>query len=168
MTTAVDTDTYLIYTDGSFRWGRDATEKFGAWASIVRKGDATVHELAKPVWDTTISRMELQAILEALRLVEDGASAIVHSDSQYAVNSLTRWLPGWIRNNWIRPAGAFNDKPLPVANRDILEELATHVKRLGKKLKVVWVPRNSTTYNERCDELAQDLTKKMVNGELTP
>lgn len=66
---------------------------------------------------TTNQRMELQAIGQAVREF-DGAALHVQSDSRYAINCLTEWLPGWQRNNWV------NSAKKPVANRDLIEYIA--------------------------------------------
>ena len=48
---------------------------------------------------TTNQEMELRAILEALRAHPDQAIVIL-TDSQYAIDCVTTWLPGWRRRGW--------------------------------------------------------------------
>ncbi len=67
---------------------------------------------------TTNQRMELQAVGEAVRAFPAGVSLHIQSDSRYAINCLTTWLPGWIRNDWR------NSAKKPVANRDLIEYIA--------------------------------------------
>jgi hypothetical protein len=45
--------------------------------------------------------MELRAILEALRAHPDQVTVIL-TDSQYAIDCVTTWLPGWRRRGWRR------------------------------------------------------------------
>ena len=47
-----------------------------------------------------------------------GATTVrIYTDSEYAINCLTKWVPGWKRGGWKRATGE------PVLHRDILEPL---------------------------------------------
>ncbi len=70
---------------------------------------------------TTNNRMELSAVIEALRVVNSipdwAKDAItVRSDSEYVSNAFNQnWIPGWRRNNWR------DSRRQPVANRELWE-----------------------------------------------
>jgi ribonuclease HI len=76
---------------------------------------------------TTNQRMEIHAVLEALRALSDEAGPIeVVSDSTYVVNCFRdRWYEKWQRNGWR------NSKKQPVANRDLWEPLVEVVLARG-------------------------------------
>lgn len=162
---------YRVYADGSLR-----AKRFGAWASIISPQHTKASlpddlkyfytqkvlggvEIAEPVWDTTISRMELLAIIEPLNHLPDKARVEIFSDSTYAVKSIMVWIPVWRKSNWIGQSSGTR-----VLNYDLMRQLDDHIQRL--KLTARWVPRNSTVENARCDELAQSLTVRMVTGKL--
>jgi ribonuclease HI len=67
----------------------------------------------------TNQTMEVCAVTSCLRAIASLASppgsARIHSDSEYAIKSLTQWMRGWIRNGWRTAFGK------PVKNRDELE-----------------------------------------------
>ena len=67
--------------------------------------------------DTTSSRMELTAAIEALKMVKSGNPVFVRSKSQYVVQSMVQWLSGWKAKGWLKA-----DKT-PVPNRELWEEL---------------------------------------------
>jgi ribonuclease HI len=106
---AVDDDSSLVvFTDGSCLGNPGR----GGWAWAVEDGPfASGAELS-----TTNQRMEVQAVLEALRALE--GPLVVASDSAYVVNCFKqRWWVGWQRRNWRNSQGA------PVANQDLWEPL---------------------------------------------
>ena len=80
-----------IYTDGSCQGNPGR----GGWAAIV-VDDEGRHVLSGSEMRTTNNRMELVAAIRGLDEVAKDASATVHSDSQYLVNTMTR--------NWKRKA----------------------------------------------------------------
>ena len=101
-------DRVVVYTDGASRGNPGR----GGWAWAVP--DGRYASGADPL--TTNQRMEITAVLEALRaLVPDGPAGIdVVSDSTYVVKCFTdRWWEGWQRRGWK------NAQRKPVANRDL-------------------------------------------------
>ncbi len=105
---AVSADHTTVYTDGACLGNPGP----GGWAWAVPGGDWACG--ADPA--TTNQRMELRAVLEALREL-DGPVEVV-SDSTYVVNCFRdRWYDGWLRRGWR------NSHRKPVANRDLWEPL---------------------------------------------
>jgi ribonuclease HI len=101
-----------VYTDGACRGNPGP----GGWAWAVPGGryasGADAH--------TRIQRMEITAVLEALRALTPGRPAAVDvvSDSTYVVKAFTdRWWAGWLQRGWKNAAKK------PVANRDLWEPL---------------------------------------------
>jgi ribonuclease HI len=76
-------------------------------------------------------RMELRALLEALRAHPDQPIVIL-TDSQYAIDCLTTWLPGWRRNGWRTSARR------PVKHQPIIEAIAVVLDR--RPVRLVKVP----------------------------
>jgi len=101
----------------------------------------------------TNNRMELRAVLEALELLPRGATAEVHSDSQYLVNALTTWVHGWRRRGWMTSQGT------PVLNRDLFEALLTQQAELA--VRYSWVRGHAGhPANEAVDALAKSAAMK--------
>ena len=142
----------IIYSDGACRGNPGP----GGWGAVLRYG-ATVRELSGAVSQTTNNRMELQAVIEALRVLKRRVSADVHTDSQYVRKGITEWLPAWKARGW-RTA----DRK-PVKNQDLwqeLDELAA-----GHELRWHWVKGHAgVPDNERCDELANAAIDAMQSG----
>ena len=104
-------DRIVIATDGSCLVNPGGP---GGWAWVV----STTCWSAGGNPSTTNQRMELQAVGEAVRAFPVGTPLLIQSDSRYAINCLTTWLPGWVRNDWK------NSAKKPVANRDLIEYIA--------------------------------------------
>jgi ribonuclease HI len=116
----------------------------GGWAAILVKR----LELSDGVPATTNNRMELQAVIEGLRALERPSAVIVHTDSAYVMDAVTkRWHVRWRARGWLTA-----DKQ-PVKNRELWEELLALVEGHA----VTWQKvkgHAGVELNERCDELA--------------
>ena len=131
-----------IWTDG----GCKPNPGPGGWAAILRFAEAE-RELtgADPV--TTNNRMELTAAAAALETLKRPCRVVLHTDSEYVRNGITRWHTGWVRKNWRTAAGS------PVANMDLWQRLLTAAKPHDIEWK--WVRGHAgDVMNERADVLA--------------
>ena len=137
-------DSVVVYTDGACRGNPGP----GGWAWAVPGGPYASGAVAH----TTNQRMEITAVLEALRaLGPDGPEAIdVVSDSTYVVKCFTdRWWEGWRRRGWKNAQGK------PVANRDLWEPLLALALAPEVPVTFRWVKGHSgDRWNDRVDELA--------------
>ena len=131
-----------IYTDGACRGNPGP----GGWAALLSyKGRERELSGAEP--DTTNNRMELLAVIEALRALTRRTRGRVFTDSQYVRMGITQWLPTWKARGW-RTANR-----RPVKNQDLWEQLDALAS--GHDLEWHWVQGHSgVPGNERCDELA--------------
>ena len=48
---------------------------------------------------------ELLAIDAAIQTVHNGERTTIYSDSQYSINSVTKWAANWKENNWRNSGG---------------------------------------------------------------
>lgn len=97
--------------------------------------------------ETTNNRMEMTAILEALRELPNGQQATVYSDSQYCVKGLTIWRSGWRRKGWTK-------KNADMPNRDLWLLLEEEMIRCN--IDMQWVKGHSGhPENDKADELAE-------------
>jgi len=130
-----------IHTDGACR-GNPGPGGW-AWASGTDEyaSGAEAH--------TTNQRMEVIAVIEALREHPEGVIEIV-SDSNYVVKCFhDKWYVGWLRRNWK------NTKGQSVANRDLWEALLPMVLESGREVTFSWVKGHSgDRMNDFVDELA--------------
>ena len=132
-----------LYTDGACSGNPGP----GGWGAILRSGGHE-KELFGGALDTTNNRMELMAVIEALKALKHPAQARVYTDSQYVQKGISEWIHGWKRRGW-RTA----DKQ-PVKNADLWrildEEAARH------RVEWLWVRGHSGhPENERADVLAR-------------
>lgn len=143
-----------VYTDGACSGNPGP----GGWAWIVPDGAFAAGAASQ----TTNQRMELTAVLEAVRSL-DGALEIV-SDSTYVVNCFRdRWWEGWLRRGWV------NSQRKPVANRDLWEPLVALYQE--RDLVFRWVKgHNGDRWNDLADRLAVEAaaSQESRSGTRTP
>ncbi|MBP7095243.1 MAG: ribonuclease HI [Spirochaetia bacterium] len=137
-------DPIIIYTDGACSGNPGP----GGWAFVVVT--PAEREGAGAERTTTNNRMELMAVIEALKTVRGAEDPVeVRTDSQYVKNGITQWISGWKRNGW-RTASK-----TPVKNKELWVELDALVAET--RARFVWVEGHAgEKYNERCDELARE------------
>ncbi|MBO7426146.1 MAG: ribonuclease HI [Clostridia bacterium] len=138
-----------IYTDGACSGNPGP----GGWGAILMYGEHR-KELSGGEKQTTNNRMELMAVICALKALKKPCKVNLYSDSAYVVNAFNQnWIIGWQRNGWK------NSAKVPVANIDLWQELLsltnTHVVSF---IKVKGHADNE--FNNRCDELAVEQSRK--------
>lgn len=140
-----------IFTDGACSGNPGA----GGWGAILRYGSIE-KELSGGDDATTNNRMELTAVIEALKILKKSCHITLYTDSRYVMDGVTQWLPNWKQNGW-----RTTNKKSPVKNIDLWQNLES---LLGDhKIKWVWVKgHNGHPENERVDKLARDEAKSRV------
>lgn len=139
-----------IYTDGAC----SGNPGVGGWASVLLY-EQHKKELYGNNKETTNNRMELTAVIEALKALKRPCNVTLYSDSKYVIDSINKdWVYKWEANNWIK-----SDRK-PALNTDLWKELLALLK--VHRVKFVWVKgHNGNEYNERCDELAVKAIKEI-------
>ncbi len=132
-----------IFTDGACSGNPGP----GGWGAVLRYG-TTEKELSGGEAATTNNRMELTAVIEALKALKMPCEVSVTTDSKYVYESVTKgWVYKWRDNNWRKP-----DKK-PALNPDLWSELLSLLD--VHKVTFHWVKgHNEHPENERCDRLA--------------
>jgi len=143
-------DIVEIWTDG----GCKPNPGPGGWAAILHfRGHE--RELSGNHPASTNNRMELTAAAEALEALKRRCQVVLHTDSEYLRNGITRWHQGWVRRNWRSSTGE------PVANMDlwrrILDAAARH------EIDWRWIRGHAgDPMNERADRLATEARERLA------
>lgn len=128
----------------------------GGWGVLLRFGTQE-KTLSGAAPDTTNNRMELQAAIEGLRALTKPCRVTLSTDSTYVRDGITKWVHGWMRNDW-RTA----DKK-PVKNRDLWEALLIASK--PHDISWRWVRgHDGDPDNERVDQLARTAAKSQTTA----
>jgi len=136
-------DMVEIFTDGACSGNPGP----GGWGALLRIG-AKEKELSGYDPATTNNRMELMAVIEALRALKRPVTARVHTDSQYVQKGISEWIHGWKRRGWKTA-----DRQ-PVKNADLWQALDALT--AGHKIEWLWVRGHAGhVENERVDALAR-------------
>lgn len=132
-----------IYTDGAC----SGNPGMGGWGAILVY-NGREKEICGSEAQTTNNRMELTAVIEALKALKEPCSVTLTTDSKYVCDAINQeWVYNWKRNGWRKA-----DKK-PALNVDLWEELLALLEK--HNVKFVWVKgHNGNAYNERCDKLA--------------
>lgn len=156
-----------IFCDGSSRGNPGP----GGWAAVIAMpAEKRTVELGGREEHTTNNRMELTAALNALLHIKHlDDDVIIHTDSSYLIQGITKWVKGWIKNGWTTQGKE------EVQNRDLWELLAAVLEgREGSNSVVTWKHvsgHSGIPGNERCDEIATLFADgkeiDLYNGPLT-
>jgi len=106
----------IVYTDG----GCSGNPGPGGWGFAIVRNQNIVHDAAGTSPHTTNNKMELTAIHEALAYIETtyGRShVILRTDSNYAINSISKWAHGWKKKGWVKSDGK------PIENPELIQAI---------------------------------------------
>lgn len=128
-----------LFSDGSSLGNPGA----GGYAAILRFKQ-TERIVSGGESDTTNNRMELKAVIEALKVLKEPCEVEIYTDSQYVQKAIEGWLEGWIRKDFKN-----------VKNSDLWREYVEISK--PHKVRAFWVKgHNNHPENERCDKIAKE------------
>jgi ribonuclease HI len=134
----------IIYTDGACKGNPGP----GGWGVLLRSGavEKTLHGGER---ETTNNRMELTAVIEALKALKRPCQVTLYLDSEYVRKGVTEWLAGWKAKGWKTAAKQ------PVKNVDLWQALDALVQGGGHRIDWRWVKGHAgDPGNERADALA--------------
>lgn len=140
----------IIFTDGASRGNPGP----GGWGTVVffpiDKNKNKVLELGGSEKNTTNNKMEMTAVINGLKFINDKKikdEIIIYTDSSYVVNGITKWIFGWIKNNWK------TKNKEDVLNKDLWKKMFV----LTQDKKITWKiikGHSGISANERCDDIA--------------
>lgn len=146
-----------IYTDGGSRntgankkGGKVASTDKAAWAYLIEKDKQKIADGAGGRLGATNNEMEIKALIEAMKkLIEldyQQENLLFRLDSQYVINGVTKWLPGWKKRGWKRANG-------PLLNKKLWQEIDSLLAKFPN-VEFKWVKGHAGHYgNEYVDQL---------------
>lgn len=139
----------IVFTDGACSGNPGP----GGWGALLQ-WNGQEKELSGGAPDTTNNRMEMQAVIEALKALKKPCSVKIHSDSALIINTFKQnWINGWIKRGWKKS----NKKP--VENQDLWKAMLTAM----QPHDVEWIKvkgHSGNIRNERVDMLAVEASKQ--------
>ncbi|MDR8393110.1 ribonuclease HI [Aliifodinibius sp. S!AR15-10] len=139
----------LIYTDGACSGNPGP----GGWAALL-SWNGKEKEISGGEPDTTNNRMEMRAIIEALKALTRPCRVEIRSDSALIINAFKQnWVGSWIKRGWKKS----NKKP--VENQDLWKEML----KAMKPHDVTWTKVKGHADDERnnhVDGLAVEASKQ--------
>jgi ribonuclease HI len=138
-----------LYSDGS-SLGNPGK---GGWATILKYNNHT-KTISGSKANTTNNQMELQGVIEGLKLLKEPCEVEIISDSTYVVKAINEWLASWQKN------GFKTASKKPVKNYELWQEYLKYAS--PHKIKATWIKgHNGHIENELCDKLAKEEASKV-------
>lgn len=139
-----------IYTDGAC----SGNPGKGGWGAVLVY-NSNEKQLSGSEKETTNNRMELIAVIMALKALKEPCIVKLTTDSKYVCDSINKgWVYSWKKNNWKKA-----DKK-PALNTDLWQELLDLLNI--HTVEFIWVKgHNGHKYNEICDKLAVQEYQKL-------
>ena len=140
-----------IFTDGACKGNPGP----GGWCAILRY-NGVEKVISGGEKETTNNRMELSAVLFALKALKEPCHITLQSDSKYVLDSLSKgWVYGWQKKGWKKSDGK------PALNVDLWQPLLDEIKK--HELEYVWIKGHAGhPENERCDAQAVKESEKFI------
>ncbi len=133
-----------IYTDGAC----SGNPGIGGWAAVLCY-NGKMKKISGYDKSTTNNRMELFAVIQAMRCLKEQCECDICTDSQYVADAFNKdWITSWQRNNW-RTAGKSDVKNIDLW-KALIYEVNKHVVHFVKVKG-----HADVELNERCDQLAR-------------
>ena len=138
-----------VFTDGACAGNPGP----GGWGAVYVVDGQIIDEAHGFDPDTTNNRMELFALIEGLKLVQDGTPVTVYSDSNLAVRTINEWASGWEQRGWQRKRPGPDGSKVP-KNLDLVKN-AYRAYGDRPEVELVWIKGHANyTWNEYADALA--------------
>lgn len=138
-----------VYTDGAFDWNR----KVGGYGAVIFMKVEGVNRMKKyhsasAYVDTTANRMELRAILAALKRITRGPFSIdIYTDSQYCELMVNKLF-----NHYTNIRSFKNSDLLKAIRKEIIRN-----QKMGSRITINWVRAHAgNPFNEMADKLANE------------
>lgn len=139
----------VIYTDGACS-RNGAKNAIGGYGAIIKFGEHEKIVRGNSI-GTTNNRMELTAVIEAVKALKKPCNVQVITDSQYVIHG-AKSMRAWLQK-----------KDFP--NRDLWIQLIDAGNKGGHKIKFIKVAGHTgDIYNEKCDRIAKEQIRKVMQG----
>jgi ribonuclease HI len=145
-----------VFTDGSCINNKKGNP--AGWAVLFPSIE--YHNASGIVANGTNNVGELTAIAKAIEIANynDIDNIRLFSDSEYAINSATKWIKGWKRNGWKKKCGG------DVKNKEIMIAIDNAI--MQKNIKIEFVHINSHTGGNDYVSVNNDKVDKMARSAL--
>ena len=137
-----------IWTDGACSGNPGP----GGWGALIKYPNLT-KKLSGSEPHTTNNRMEILAVINALKSINLNLKITIYTDSKYVKDGITSWIHNWKINNWK------NSQKKDVKNKDLWQELDGLTQKID--INWQWVKGHSGNIeNDIADKLATSAIQK--------
>jgi ribonuclease HI len=150
---------FCVFTDGAcnFNGKKNATAGY----AVVFPNNKEFNFSEKLVHNPTNNRAEYCGIIKALEIANKidpniKETLYVYTDSELLINSVTKWIKGWKKNNWMTA------KKTPVLNKDLLIKIDDHINCRNIIFKHVKAHTNNTDWESYWNNIADTMAKETI------
>lgn len=150
-----------VFTDGACAGNGKKTAKAGYAVWFPENKDLSASDRIPADEPQTNQRAELTAIWRAARILDEKGfhdqDVVIYTDSDYCINCLTKWIPGWVSRGWKTSEGK------AVLHQDLIKDVS---ERLSKFKSHRFVHVKAHTGGE--DDLSRnnDVVDRMARGTI--
>lgn len=153
---------FCVFTDGSCENNGKRNAKAGY--AIVFPNNREYDFSEKLLNNPTNNRAEYSAIIKALEVADIidkdcKISLYIYTDSELLINSVTKWIKGWKKNNWITA------KKTPVLNKDLLIIIDKYINKRNVVFKHVRAHTNNLDWESYWNNIVDEAAKKTLHNE---
>jgi ribonuclease HI/retron-type reverse transcriptase len=147
-----------IWTDGACL----GNPGVGGYAFSIVDSDGARYTSTGSAMNTTNNRMELTAVLTALRAIDQPSIITFISDSELVVRGINEWLCGWRDQDWQAGSGRHRR---PLQNSDLWQAIDGELQR--HEYQAQWIEGHSgCDENDQCDLLARFAAQNLYDNLL--
>lgn len=134
-----------IYTDGAC----SGNPGVGGWAAILIF-NGVEKEISGYDKQTTNNRMELFAVIQALRALKESCEVEIYTDSAYVADAfLKNWITSWEKNNW-KTSGKSDVKNVDLWNALRFELKNTNLRLSRSKVTpIIFTTTGATSWRKK-------------------
>tara|TARA_Y100001970_G_C13455934_1_gene472693 strand:+ start:24 stop:452 length:429 start_codon:yes stop_codon:yes gene_type:complete len=136
-----------IYTDGAC----SGNPGIGGWGVVILIPNQNPIYLNGGSENTTNNKMELTAVIKALKYFKNKENINIFTDSKYVMNGIESWIINWKKNGWKTAAKK------QVKNKELWKDLDVQI--LNHNVKWIWVKGHAGNIN---NEVADKLARKYI------
>ncbi|MSP90866.1 MAG: ribonuclease HI [Myxococcales bacterium] len=137
-----------VFTDGGAR----PNPGQGGWGWVYVEAGRILAQGHGGDRQTTNNRMEMSAIIDALRHLPPDAATVLYSDSDLCIKTLTQWARGWEARGWRKKDGE-------IKNLDLVQQAWALVQE-RPHVRLQWIKaHDGSRWNEYVDALATEFLR---------
>jgi ribonuclease HI len=152
---------FCVFTDGACNF--NGKKNASAGYAVVFPNNKEYNFSERLLNNPTNNRAEYCGIIKALEIAnkidpKNKEILYIYTDSELLINSVTKWIKGWKKNNWMTA------KKTPVLNKDLLIKIDNFINQRSVIFKHVKAHTNNMDWESYWNNIADIMAKKTITN----